>query len=136
LSLDKNKKRKVEQSALKFMSKGVFNKAIKDYEDLLKFFPEEATYLKQVATCYENINQPQEALNYYARLTSSYKKRGLYKQAIAIYGVMMNLGETREEIYDDLAFCYKEINRAGDATLVYKSFIQISCFCCIKDFSN
>ena len=112
--MDKNKKRKVEQSALKYMSKGVFNKAIKEYEALLKFFPDELTYLKQVAKCYENINQPQDALRYYSRLVVNYKKRGLYKQAIAIYSIMMGLGETREEIYDDLAFCYKEINRAGD----------------------
>lgn len=122
--MDKNKKRKVEQSALKHMSKGVFNKAIKDYTVLLKFYPDELTYLKQIAKCYENMNQPQEALRYYTRLTSNYKKKGLYKQAIAIYSIMMNLGETREEIYDDLAFCYKEINRAGDATLIYRKLLE------------
>ncbi len=122
--MDKNKKRKVEQSALKYMTKGVFNKAIKEYEHLLKFFPDELTYLKQVAKCYENINQPQDALRYYSRLVENYKKRGLYKQAIAIYSIMMGLGETKEEIYDDLAFCYKEINRAGDATLVYRKLLE------------
>ncbi len=122
--MDKNKKRKVEQSALKYMSKGVFNKAIREYETLLKFFPDELTYLKQVAKCYENINQPQEALKYYSRLVENYKRKGLYKQAIAIYSIMMGLGETREEIYDDLAFCYKEINRAGDATLVYRKLLE------------
>lgn len=122
--MDKNKKRKVEQSALKYMSKGVFNKAIREYETLLKFFPDELTYLKQVAKCYENINQPQDALRYYSRLVENYKKRGLYKQAIAIYSIMMGLGETREEIYDDLAFCYKEINRSGDATLVYRKLLE------------
>jgi len=122
--LDKNKKRKLEQLALKYMSKGIFNKAIKEYHTLLKSFPEEITYLKQIAKSYENINQIKDALIFYGRLTDVYKKKGLYKQAIAIYSLMMGLGETREEIYDNLAFCYKELNREGDATQVYRKLLE------------
>ncbi len=122
--LDINSRRKIEETALKLISKKAYQKAIKEYQTLLNVAPDEPRYLKQVAECFKFSNDIPNALVYYEKLAKVYQKGGLYKQAVAIYNVMVELGEERESVYDDMASCYKALNLSVDAARVYRKLLE------------
>ncbi|MBN2693807.1 tetratricopeptide repeat protein [bacterium] len=122
--MDINSRRKIEEAALKLISKKAYQKAVKEYQTLLNVAPEEPRYLKQIAECYKFSNDIPNALAYYEKLAKVYQKGGLFKQSVAIYNVMVELGEERESVYDDMASCYKALNMSVDAARVYRKLLE------------
>lgn len=122
--MDNNRRRKKEEQALKFMNKRAYVKAIKEYTDLMVGMPREPKYLKPLAQCYQNGNNREKAIETYQQLAEAYKGKNLYKQAVAIYHIIIDLGEDRESIYDDMSSCYQSLNMNIDAARVYRKLLE------------
>lgn len=122
--MDSSTRRKVEESALKYMNKKDYRKAIKEYETLLVATPDDPKYLKPIAECYKFLNENKNAIVYYDKLAKEYQNKGLFKQAVAIYNVIVETGEESETVYDDMAKCYLSLNMSVDATKVYKKLLE------------
>ncbi len=122
--MNNDKRRKIERNAHKLMSKHAYSKAIKEYKILSEAFPDDLNYLKDLAQCYKGNSDNIKALECYKKLTEGYRKKSLFKQSVAIYKIMISIGDESLEVYEQLAEAYTILNMKNDAAIVYRKPLE------------
>src|SRR5205807_8170719 len=81
-SMDKNK---VIESATKLISKGSFDKAIKEYQRVLEVDPDDVRVLQKLAELYQKMNRNAEAADCFEKVAKTCSAQGFYLKAVALY---------------------------------------------------
>ncbi|MCA9520772.1 MAG: tetratricopeptide repeat protein, partial [Myxococcales bacterium] len=116
-------KSKIIATAQKFLQKGQFSKAIKEY---LKIVAEDSndirTWLK-IADLYSKSGDLVNATETYRKVADYYAKQGFYLKAVAVNKQILKIDPNLVDVHIELANLYKQLGLLGDAIAQYQSVI-------------
>jgi tetratricopeptide (TPR) repeat protein len=110
--MDKNK---VMESAAKLISKGQFEKAVKEFQRVLEVDPDDVRVLQKLAELYQKMNRKAEAADCFEKVAKTYAAQGFYLKAVALYKQVLKVID-RVEVNVRLAELYQQLGLVGDAT--------------------
>src|SRR5437763_2550400 len=110
--MDKNK---VMESAAKLITKGQFEKAVKEYQRVLEVDPDDVRVLQKLAELYQKMNRKAEAADCFEKVARTYSAQGFYLKAVALYKQVLKVID-RVEVNVRLAELYQQLGLVGDAT--------------------
>src|SRR5436309_6873318 len=110
--MDKNK---VMESASKLISKGQFEKAVKEFQRVLEVDPDDVRVLQKLAELYQKMNRKAEAADCFEKVAKTYSAQGFYLKAVALYKQVLKVID-RIEVNVRLAELYQQLGLIGDAT--------------------
>src|SRR5438105_3012900 len=110
--MDKNK---VMESAAKLITKGQFEKAVKEYQRVLEVDPDDVRVLQKLAELYQKMNRKAEAADCFEKVARTYSAQGFYLKAVALYKQVLKVID-RIEVNVRLAELYQQLGLVGDAT--------------------
>src|SRR5256714_832257 len=110
--MDKNK---VMESASKLISKGQFDKAVKEFQRVLELDPDDVRVLQKLAELYQKMNRKAEAADCFEKVAKTYSAQGFYLKAVALYKQVLKVID-RVEVNVRLAELYQQLGLVGDAT--------------------
>ncbi len=110
-------KRKALQTALGFAQQGKWEKAIAEYQAILKADPSDLTVCNNLGDLYARSGRVAEAIEQYLKLGQLYRADGLSVKAIAVYKKIVKLDSTRTEAHLACADLYEEQGLSGEAKL-------------------
>ena len=78
-------KRKILETARKLAQKGAKDKALKEYQKLVKLDPKDAKLRLEIGDAYRRWGQVEEAIDTYAKVADQYTKEGFDARAVAVF---------------------------------------------------
>ncbi len=100
------KRDKVLRDAEKLVQKGKYEQAIREYEKILKKFPEDTTIINRVGDLYGRVGQLQRAIELYEEIADHFTRDGFTTKAIAILKKIQRLDPQRLDVFERLAELY------------------------------
>ncbi|MBI4737529.1 MAG: tetratricopeptide repeat protein, partial [candidate division NC10 bacterium] len=110
-------KRKALQNALTFTQQGKWDKAIAEYQAILKADSRDLAVCNNLGDLYARAGRAAEAIEQYLKLGELYRADGLSVKAIAVYKKIVKLDSTRTEAHLACADLYEEQGLTGEAKL-------------------
>jgi len=110
-------KRKALQNALNYTRQGKWDKAIAEYQAILKADPRDIAVCNNLGDLYARAGRAAEAIEQYLKLGELYRTDGLSVKAIAVYKKIVKLDPTRAEAHLACADLYEEQGLIGEAKL-------------------
>ncbi len=112
MAFDKNKSMLAAQ---KFIQKGQYEKAIKEYTRIAQEDPNDIKVRQKLGDLYARENKKEDALVEYNYVGKYYADDGFYLRAIAVYKQVLKLDPAQIQINFKLADLYHKQNLIGDA---------------------
>ncbi len=110
-------KRKAFQNALNFAQQGKWDKAIAEYQAILKADPRDLTACNNLGDLYARFGKVSEAIEQYLKLGELFRADGLAVKAIAVYKKIVKLAPTRNDVLLACADLYEEQGLTGEAKI-------------------
>jgi tetratricopeptide (TPR) repeat protein len=104
----------ISKAAQKFISKGQIDKAIEEWEKLLKESPDGNVY-NTVGDLYLKKGSQREAIEAFTKAANTFREDGFYLKAIALYKKILNISPSQTEALIALAELYAEKGLIGNA---------------------
>ncbi|HSB71366.1 MAG TPA: tetratricopeptide repeat protein [Candidatus Methylomirabilis sp.] len=117
-------KRKALQNALAFTQQGRWDKAIAEYQAILRADPRDLTVCNNLGDLYARTGKPAEAIEQYLKLGDLYRTDGLSVKAIAVYKKIAKLDPNRTEAYLACADLYQEQGLVGEAKVQLATVVE------------
>jgi tetratricopeptide (TPR) repeat protein len=111
-------------SAQKNLEKGQINKAIKDYQELLKLEPKVDQHKQKLADLLCRANLKEDALVLYESLAKGYAERGFFAKGVAVYKQMQRIDPANPTVYLRLAELNCNLGLIGNAMSEYRSLLE------------
>lgn len=108
-------KRKALQSALAYAQQAKWDKAIAEYQAILKADPNDLTVCNNLGDLYARAGRPTEAIEQYLKLGELYRADGLAVKAIAVYKKIIKQDATKTQVLLACADLYEEQGLTGEA---------------------
>ena len=108
-------KRKILQSAQKYMQKGALDKALKDYATILKADPKDVNIRLKVGDIHLKQGKTDEAVSSYLKAAQQFTKDGFDSKAIALYKQVTKIDPKRYDVYLPLSELYQRLGLNSDA---------------------
>jgi tetratricopeptide (TPR) repeat protein len=108
-------KRKILENARKLAQKGSKDKALKEYQKLVKLDPKDAKLRLEIGDAYRRWGQVDEAIDTYTKVADQYMKEGFDARAVAVYKQILNLDPERHASYPALAELYERMGLTAEA---------------------
>lgn len=108
-------KEKISNSAQKYLQKGQFDKAIKEFQKLVDADPSDMRVWKKIGDIQVRAGDTRGAIKTYLRLSDDFFAQGFYSKALAILRQIQTLDANMEEVYLKLAEVYAATNFIPDA---------------------
>ena len=102
-------------AARKFAQKGAKEKALKEYNTLLKVDPRDAKLLLEIGDAYRRWGEMEEAVNQYTRVAEQYKTDGFDARAVAVYKQILNIDSKRYPAHVALSEVYQRMGLESEA---------------------
>ncbi len=118
-------KAKVLEDIQKYIQKGQIDKAIEEYEKVLRIDPKDFKLRQKLGDLYLRKGKKNEAINQYLNVADIYIKDGFYLKAIAIYRQILRTDPNKYDIYEKLADLYKKHGLIGDAITQLRTLADI-----------
>ncbi len=110
-------KKKIVAQAQKYTTRGQFEKAIGEYQRLLKVEPNDIRTWLKVGDLYTRMGARKEATDTYLKVAEQYTKNGFHLKAIAVYKQVLKLDPTLVDIYQFLANSYLDLGLTSEALI-------------------
>ena len=108
-------KRKILETARKHVQKGAKDKALKEYEKLLKIDPRDARLRIEIGDAYRRWGQVEDAIATYTKVAQHYMAEGFDARAVAVYKQIQNLDPEHWAAYGPLADLYQRMGLMSEA---------------------
>lgn len=108
-------KRKILENARKLAQKGSKDKALKEYDKLVKLDPRDAKLRLEIGDAHRRWGQVDEAVATYTKVAEQYMKEGFDARAVAVYKQILNLAPDRLDAYVPLAELYERMGLTAEA---------------------
>ncbi|MCL5277914.1 MAG: tetratricopeptide repeat protein [Deltaproteobacteria bacterium] len=118
-------KKKLIESASKFIAKNQLDKAIKDLQKVLELEPKNNQVALKIAELFLKLDKKQDAVNYYELASNMFRDSGFYDKAIAVYRQVLSLSPLSADNYLKLAELFRKKNLTAEAVSNYKVAIAI-----------
>ena len=116
--MDKNK---LIQSATKFVQKGQFDKAIKEYQRVLEEDPKDIRILLKIGELHQKRGDNVQAAQNLLKVAESYSSDGFFLKAAAVYKQVLKLNPSLIDINFKLAELYQQLGLMSDALQQYQT---------------
>lgn len=114
-------KDKLRISAQKYLQKGQYDKALREYEHLLQEDPNDFPALLKVGDLQYKMNQPEAAIKTYFGIAAQYAAGGFWLKAIAVYKQILSIEPHHIEASKNLAETYVRLGLVSDAQNQYRT---------------
>ncbi len=118
-------KAKVLEDIQKYVQRGQIDKAIEEYERVLKIDPRDYKLRQKLGDLYLRKGKNAEAVNQYIQVAEYYIKDGFYLKAIALYSQILRTDPSKLSIYEKLAELYKKQGLIGEAVARLRILAEI-----------
>ena len=108
-------KRKVLEAARKQAQKGAKQKALKEYNQLLKLDPRDAKLRLEIGDAHRRWGEVEEAVGHYTKVADQYQQDGFDARAVAVYKQILNLDPKRYGAYVSLSELYQRMGLDAEA---------------------
>lgn len=112
MSIDRQK---VLDSAQKFAAKGQFDKAIAEYQRLIKEDPNDVRVLLKIGDLQFRMGAREDAVATYSKVARGYEEQGFALKAIAVYKQILSIDPNLIELHKKLADLYVQLGLIPDA---------------------
>lgn len=116
-----SQKEKFLASAQKFIQKGQFDRALRDYEQVVTADPKDVKLRQKLAELMVRCNRREDAIREYDTIAKYYDENGFYLKAIAVYKQIQRLDPSNLEISLSLAALNEKQGMIGNALSEYKN---------------
>lgn len=123
MSIDR---RRLLQSAQKFVMKGQIRKAISDYEKLVADDPKNIRIRTKLADLYVRNHDVDLAVEEYVQLAKQYEYEDLSYRAISMYKKVLTLRPKMINVHYWLADLYRKEGLVGNAKVLYHNIIKLN----------
>ena len=110
--MDKNK---IIQAATKFVQKGQFDKAIREYQRIIEEDPKDIRILLKVGELYQKRGDNRDAAATLLKVADSYASDGFFLKAAAVYKQVLKLNPGLLDVNVRLAELYQQLGLMSDA---------------------
>jgi tetratricopeptide (TPR) repeat protein len=110
--VDKNK---IIQAATKFVQKGQFDKAIREYQRIIEEDPKDIRILLKVGELYQKRGDNRDAAATLLKVADSYASDGFFLKAAAVYKQVLKLNPSLLDVNVRLAELYQQLGLMSDA---------------------
>ena len=108
-------KRKILESARKLAQKGAKEKALAEYQKLLKLDPKDAKLRLEIGDAHRRWGQVDEAVDTYTKVAEQYMTEGFDARAVAVFKQILSLDAERLAAYSPLAELYERMGLTAEA---------------------
>jgi tetratricopeptide (TPR) repeat protein len=108
-------KRKILENARKYAQKGAKDKALKEYQKLVKLDPKDSKLRLEIGDAYRRWGQVDEAIDTYQKVADQYMREGFDARAVAVYKQLLSLDPSRHGAYEPLADLYERMGLTSEA---------------------
>jgi pilus assembly protein FimV len=108
-------KRKILEAARKYAQKGAKDRALKEYEQLLRLDPKDAKLRLEIGDAHRRWGQVEEAIAAYTKVADQYTKEGFDARAVAVYKQIQNLAPESFDSFEPLAELYQRMGLTAEA---------------------
>jgi len=108
-------KRKILEAARKYAQKGAKDRALKEYEKLLKLDPRDAKLRLEIGDAYRRWGQVKEAVTAYNKVAEQYMDEGFDARAVAVFKQIQNLDPQCFAAFVRLAELYQRMGLTSEA---------------------
>jgi pilus assembly protein FimV len=108
-------KRKILENARKLAQKGAKEKALKEYQKLVKLDPKDAKLRLEIGDAYRRWGQVDDAIDTYTKVADQYMNEGFDARAVAVFKQILNLDPDRYGSYVPLAELYERMGLTAEA---------------------
>ncbi len=117
-------KRKALQNALAYTQQGKWDRAIAEYQTILKADPHDVTVCNNLGDLFARAGKTADAIDQYLKLGELYRADGLSVKAIAVYKKIVKLDPARTEAYLACADLYWEQGLVGEAKIQMATVVE------------
>jgi pilus assembly protein FimV len=115
-----SQKEKYLISAQKYIQKGQFDRALRDYEQIVTADPKDVKHRQKLAELMVRCNRPDDAVREYETIAKFYDENGFYLKAIAVYKQIQRLDPANMGVCLSLAALNEKQGMIGNALSEYK----------------
>ncbi len=108
-------KRKILDSAQKHLQKGALEKALKDYQTLLKADPKDPNVRLKIGDIQLKRGKTDDAIAAYLKVAESFMQNGFDAKAVALYKQITKIDDKRVDVFVPLAELYERMGLQSDA---------------------
>jgi len=108
-------KRKILENARKYAQKGAKDKALKEYQKLVKLDPKDSKLRLEIGDAFRRWGQVDEAIDTYQKVADQYMREGFDARAVAVYKQLLTLDPNRHAAYEPLADLYERMGLTSEA---------------------
>jgi tetratricopeptide (TPR) repeat protein len=108
-------RQKVLDSAQKFAAKGQFDKAIAEYQRLIKDDPNDVRILLKIGDLQFRRGAREDAVATYSKVARGYEEQGFALKAIAVYKQILSIDPNLTDLHGKLAELYVQLGLVPDA---------------------
>ena len=108
-------KRKVLEAARKCAQKGAKQKALKEYNTLLRLDARDAKLRLEVGDAHRRWGESDEAIGHYTKVADQYVQDGFDARAVAVFKQILNLDPKRYAAYVSLSDLYQRMGLESEA---------------------
>lgn len=116
-----SQKDKFLASAQKYIQKGQFDRALRDYEQVVTADPKDVKHRQKLAELMVRCNRREDAVREYETIARYYDENGFFLKAIAVYKQIQRLDPSNFEISLALAALNEKQGMIGNALSEYKT---------------
>ncbi len=113
-------KNKLLDNASKYLQKGLYDRAIKEFLKVLEADPNDIRVRLKLGDTYTKKQANTEAAQQYQMVAESYAKDGFFLKAVAVYNQILKLDGTQVEIHLKLGELYQQLGLLSDAMNQYQ----------------
>jgi len=118
-------KEKTLSAAHKFVLKGDYKKAVKEYQKLIEASPKDTRSYLKVADLYLKLGDSEKAVKEYFRAGKIEEDDDLNQKAISIYKIVLSIDPKNTEAFHRVAKLYLKEGLIGDARGYYQGVLRI-----------
>ncbi|MBW2235255.1 MAG: tetratricopeptide repeat protein, partial [Deltaproteobacteria bacterium] len=108
-------KRKIQANAQKFLQKGQLDRALKEYQSLVKLDPRDSNSRLKLGDIALRQGDKEAATDAYVKVAEQFMKDGFDAKAVAIYKQVGKIDAERLDIYEPLAELYQRLGLTSEA---------------------
>jgi len=118
-------KEKILKTAQQYVLKGQIEKAIKEYQKIVKTTPKDIRARLKLGDLYLRGGENEKAMEEYLRVAELYEEEDLNSRAISSYKKVLSLNPKLIEAYHKIAELYLKEGLRGDAKNCYQSILKM-----------
>ncbi len=112
MSIDRQK---VIDAAQKFTAKNQFDKAVIEYQRVLREDPSDVRILLKVGDLQVRMSAKAAAVETYTKVAQAYDQQGFFLKGVAVYKQILQIDPTRIDLYGRLSELYMKLGLSSDA---------------------